>query len=171
MDALTQQDKATAALALVTDRAGVAVGDLARTQDFAANRMKQYRAGVQSLKDNIALLFTKAVQPLISVFGQLGKELSKSTPTFQRWGDKVEAHMKKVAKAWAPIKKAWRAMWDLAKTSFKGIADIIKAFRVDSVGPKGLGGYLGILNEIVKYYTTLAVATSAEPKHLSLIHI
>src|SRR5690606_10879787 len=38
---LTQEEKAIATLALITERAGVAVGDLERTQDSAANRARR----------------------------------------------------------------------------------------------------------------------------------
>ncbi len=53
-EALTQQEKATASLQLITEKAGVAVGDLARTQDSAANQARRLRAEFQTMKEDIA---------------------------------------------------------------------------------------------------------------------
>lgn len=59
---LTAQEKAAASLALITERAGVAVGDLARTQDSAANRARAVAAELQNIKDTIA----SALLPVLS---------------------------------------------------------------------------------------------------------
>ncbi len=60
--ALTQQEKATATLQLITERAGVAVGDLARTQDSAANRARALGAMLRTIRDEIAV----ALLPVLS---------------------------------------------------------------------------------------------------------
>lgn len=52
---LTQQEKVTATLSLITERMGVAVGDLARTQDSAANQARRLGAEVQTLKEEMAV--------------------------------------------------------------------------------------------------------------------
>lgn len=59
--ALTQQDKATASLKLITEKAGVAVGDLERTQDSAANQMRQIQARFQDLRDELAIELLPAI--------------------------------------------------------------------------------------------------------------
>ena len=41
---LTDAERATATLALITDKAGVAIGDLDRTQESAANQARRLRA-------------------------------------------------------------------------------------------------------------------------------
>lgn len=53
-DALTQQEKATATLELITKKAGVAVGDLERTSSSSANRTRQVWAGVQTMLDGLS---------------------------------------------------------------------------------------------------------------------
>lgn len=62
-DTLTQQEKATAVLALVTEQAGVAIGDLARTESSAANQAKQTAAELQNIKETIS----SALLPAMSV--------------------------------------------------------------------------------------------------------
>lgn len=62
VSALTDQDRAAASLQLITERAGVAVGDLARTQDSAANRARQLGAEIQNVKETIGT----ALLPVIS---------------------------------------------------------------------------------------------------------
>lgn len=75
--ALTQQEKATATLQLITERAGVAVGDLARTQDSAANTARRVEARLGDLRDKIA-------QALLPAFAQLMGELDS---TGEMWDD------------------------------------------------------------------------------------
>lgn len=80
---LTQQEKATATLTLITERAGVAVGDLNRTQDSAANRAKQVKAA-------FADQFNQLSTDLIPVLEQL-------LPLFQELADKAAAMTARVA--------------------------------------------------------------------------
>ncbi len=58
---LTNQEKATATLQLITERAGFAVGDLARTQDSAANQARALGAELKNLRDNIAVSLLPAL--------------------------------------------------------------------------------------------------------------
>ena len=51
---LTNQEKATATLQLITERAGFAIGDLVRTQDSAANQARALAAELQNLANEIA---------------------------------------------------------------------------------------------------------------------
>lgn len=66
-DTLTQQEKATATLALITERAGPALGDLARTQDSIANRTRAAMAQLGTLKETLAVqlvpIIARAVIP------------------------------------------------------------------------------------------------------------
>ena len=59
--ALTTQEKATATLQLITERSGVAIGDLARTQDSAANHARRLGAEIQNLKEDFAVALTPAL--------------------------------------------------------------------------------------------------------------
>lgn len=51
---LTQLEKAEATLTLITEKAGVAVGDLGRTQDSAANTARRVTAAFRQLREDIA---------------------------------------------------------------------------------------------------------------------
>ncbi len=64
---LTQQEKATASLQLITERAGVAVGDLARTQDSAANQARALSAELQNMKDDISVGLLPAFSSLLKI--------------------------------------------------------------------------------------------------------
>jgi len=59
--ALTDQERATATLQLITERAGTAVGDLARTQNSAANVMRRIIAAAQDLWQVLGEVFTTAL--------------------------------------------------------------------------------------------------------------
>lgn len=54
---LTQQEKAAATLSLIYDRAGVAVGDLERTQDSAANTSRRVQAQLKNISEELATEF------------------------------------------------------------------------------------------------------------------
>lgn len=62
---LTQVEKATATLALISERAGVAVGDLDRTMGSAANVAKRVRSDFINLRDAIAVAVLPAIADLI----------------------------------------------------------------------------------------------------------
>jgi len=56
-DQLTQEEKAAATLSLIYDRAGVAVGDLERTQDSAANTARRVEASLQNVAEELSTQF------------------------------------------------------------------------------------------------------------------
>lgn len=63
-DAMTRQGKATATLELITERAGVAVGDLERTQDSTANTARRVSAEIREQAQTFA-------QQLLPVYGMV----------------------------------------------------------------------------------------------------
>ena len=89
---LTQEEKATATLALITERAGVAVGDLARTMESPANRARKLAAEFLDLRDSIA-------KGLLPAFGVVLEELGESVGGFDGLGRAVESNGAKIA-AW-----------------------------------------------------------------------
>jgi len=120
---LTQQEKATATLALVKERAGVAIGDLARTQDSAANQARALGAEIQNVKERIATALLPAFEVIIpkvrAFVGQIGEMTDKLTTS----GVSV--------KAWAQVAvSAFNAVWDTVKL----VGATIKEFG------EGLGG-------------------------------
>ena len=72
---LTQQERATATLALITKRAGVAIGDLDRTQSSAANQAKQLGAEIQNLKEEMSTSLVPAFTVGISKTNEFIKGL------------------------------------------------------------------------------------------------
>jgi len=72
---LTRQQKAVATLALIQDRAGDAVGDLARTQDSAANAARRVEATFRQMRENIA-------RDLLPVFESLTMFLDENRQGF-----------------------------------------------------------------------------------------
>jgi hypothetical protein len=76
--ALTQAEKATATLAIITEKAGVAVGDLTRTQDSSANIARRLSARFRDMRDTIA----ESLMPAMSQLLQLMDENSDALDTF-----------------------------------------------------------------------------------------
>lgn len=72
---LTDQEKATASLQLITERAGFAIGDLARTQDSAANQARQLGAEIQNIKEDISAALLPVMSVGIEKFGAFIKGL------------------------------------------------------------------------------------------------
>jgi methyl-accepting chemotaxis protein len=76
---LTQEEKAMATLALITERAGVAIGDLERTQDSSANTARRLAARFQNMKELIAT-------GLMPIFGELLTAIENLTGGFENSG-------------------------------------------------------------------------------------
>lgn len=104
---LTQEEKALATLSLITERAGVAVGDLARTQDSAANRAKRLSAQFRDIREAIAV-------SLLPVFNVVMREIEGmlgGTATFIEW-----------LKTSAPVMTAWA---EVGVAAFKAVASAL----------------------------------------------
>ena len=63
---LTQQEKATASLQLITEKAGVAVGDLDRTSGSAANVFRRLVARFKEIRDAIATALMPAFRHILT---------------------------------------------------------------------------------------------------------
>lgn len=59
---LTKQEKATAALQLITEAAGVAIGDMERTQDSMANTAKRISSQLETLRTLFGEMFVEAIR-------------------------------------------------------------------------------------------------------------
>lgn len=73
VDQLTQQDKATATLELITQKAGVAIGDLARTSDSASNVAKRLRARFKEIGETFATEMQPSLEELLPLFEKLAE--------------------------------------------------------------------------------------------------
>ena len=71
---LTEQERATARLQLITERAGVAIGDLDRTQDSAANTARRIAARFRDIRETIATGLLPVFEELLPLFDQLSRK-------------------------------------------------------------------------------------------------
>jgi hypothetical protein len=90
---LTMQEKATASLQLITERAGVAVGDLARTQDSAANKAKRFGAQFREIAEAFATALMPAFKQVLgkveentTAFEALKQKIIDNTSIISAWG-------------------------------------------------------------------------------------
>lgn len=123
--ALTQQEKATATLALISERAGVSVGDLARTMESPANKARRIAAEFGDLRDDIST-------GLLPAMGAILEELEGTSGGFDKIGMAVKAN--------APVIAEW-ARFTLAalKTVSAAIAfPIVLAYNLGEVIGKNL---------------------------------
>tara|TARA_R110000765_G_scaffold350091_3_gene440173 strand:+ start:3191 stop:4930 length:1740 start_codon:yes stop_codon:yes gene_type:complete len=118
---LTSQEKATATLTLMTEKAGVAVGDLDRTQGSAANVAKKLFAQFKELRDVLA-------QALMPVFREILTAISNNSSKFDEMKEKIKANSNVIV-AWGRV--AVSAFMFVAKTIMAPITligNLIQAF-------------------------------------------
>jgi 6-pyruvoyl-tetrahydropterin synthase len=115
--ALTQQEKATATLALITERAGVAVGDLGRTMNSPANTARRLAAQVLTVRDSIAHALLPAMAVVLGELSALGgnagftglaTKIQESSTAIAAWAQFAVETFKTVAMAIAaPVRIAF----------------------------------------------------------------
>lgn len=69
--ALTDQEKATATLALIQERASFMIGNLADTQDSAANRARALGARLREMQELLARAFLPALEEVLGTLGDI----------------------------------------------------------------------------------------------------
>lgn len=148
--ALTQEEKAHATLALITERAGVAVGDLARTKDSAANRARKLRADVLNLRNSFATALQPALgvvlNELVKVSGSegiagLSAKIKESSPIIAAWATFAVESFKTVAMAIAaPV----RIAFNLGQVIGKVLVAAVQTMKGDLDGAREtLGSVVG----------------------------
>lgn len=141
---LTQQERAAATMALIAERAGVAVGDLARTQDSAANRARRLAAQFGNVKEALAT----ALLPAFEVF------LGELTGGVDGIGDFVDR-----LRGSGPVVASWARV---AVESFRFAFDAIQlliggAFNLGET----IGGILRAAWQLLRGEVTMAKETLA----------
>jgi hypothetical protein len=106
---LTQEEKAIATLGLIAERAGVAIGDLDRTQDSAANRARRLGAEFRNIREAIA----SALLPVFEVFLREIENMIGGTATFLEW-----------LKTSAPVMTAWA---EVGVAAFRAVGEAVAA--------------------------------------------
>lgn len=92
---LTTEDKAMASLALITEKAGVAVGDLERTSSSAANVFRRLASRFKEIRD----AFTTALMPM---FAKILEDLEANEQKFLDFRDKIIENTA-VISAWGTV--------------------------------------------------------------------
>jgi len=100
---LTAQEKATATLALITEKAGVAVGDLDRTQDSAANTAKRVQARVADLRAEIATAALPVFAELLGALDDASSSFDTLTDAIQSFGKGLKTGIQVVQVAGAEL--------------------------------------------------------------------
>lgn len=145
---LTQQEKATATLQLITERAGVAVGDLARTMDSPANRARALTAKLLTLRDSMAHALLPAMGVVLEEVGnsvggfdQFGRTLEENSGVIAAWAKFTVAAVKTVALALAaPI----RIAFNLGQVIGRVLVAAVQAMRGNFSGAREtLGAMVG----------------------------
>jgi len=116
---LTQEEKAQATLALITERAGVAVGDLARTKDSAANRARKLAADIQTVKERLSASLMPAMEAVLGLLVQ--------------WVDKTEEWVRKFTDGITTLSQALRGV----NVEFVAIRESIEATLAASPDKEG----------------------------------
>lgn len=89
---LTDQERATATLAIITEKAGVAMGDAERTADSAARTAVRAARDFRQLKEDLAVVATEGLEPLADAIADLGTKLNENRDEIQGFArDAVEA--------------------------------------------------------------------------------
>ena len=104
----TQLEKATASLQLITERAGVAVGDQDRTMNSAANVAKRLRSRFIDLRDTIGTA-------MLPAFAQMLGAMDDNTEKFEEMEDAIRDSSGLII-SWA----------NLLKESFEAVASAVK---------------------------------------------
>lgn len=76
---LTQQERATATLQLITERAGRAIGDLDRTSDSAANTARRVRAQFGNIVEDFSIKMIPVFASLLPLLEELAGKVAKLT--------------------------------------------------------------------------------------------
>lgn len=173
---LTQQEKVTATLALITERAGVAVGDLGRTMDSPANRARKLTADLLTVRDSIA----HGLLPAFSVFldalsgsdanlKRFGNTLKDNSARVMAWAKFTVEALKFVAEAFmAPIRAAFEfgqmigrlgtAYLSMLKGDVQGVSDALQLLRGDFGQFLDVGA--GVVDRFVAMHDAAAAAWS-----------
>lgn len=158
--ALTNQERAAATMALIAERAGVAVGDLARTQDSAANRARQLSAQFGNVKESLAVALLPALEVFLEELGggvggmdDFVGRLRSSGPVVAAWArvavesftfafDAVKLLIGGAFNLGQAIGEVLRAAFMLLSGDIRGAKDALAAAGQEFIQTADLGGQL-----------------------------
>jgi len=137
---LTQQEKATATLALITEKAGSAVGDLNRTQGSAANVAKRLKTRFLEIRDAVSTALMPAFKEILTSleeneqkFIDLKDEILENSGVISAWAMVFVESVKFVGMFILGVIRNIQNMGEI----FVNVADMAKnAGRLDWAGVK-----------------------------------
>lgn len=152
---ITRQDKALATLALISERAGVAMGDLGRTMDSPANQARRIRAEFLTFRDDVAHALLPALTVIMQEIGMLsgsegfaglGEAISQNSQRIAAWAKFAVETFKTVALAMAaPI----RIAFNLGEVIGKVLVASVQALKGDfEAARETMGSILGDFGDI-----------------------
>lgn len=153
------QSRAAVTLELITRKAGVAVGDLARTSDSAANRSRALQAELRQVREEIAVALLPVFEDLLAVGVDLLPVIRDMANALTGTGEATTAAGEAVAMAVDDIRQlidiltlAYRAA-DWLRESVNGLVpsignDLARAVR-DAINP--LGGLVEKLSQAARW--------------------
>ena len=118
-DALTRQGKATATLELITERAGVAIGDLERTQDSTANTARRVSAELREQAETFAQMLLPTFGFVLSALDDIIKKSAGGAAALSRFA--AEGVFETVAKLVELIRAVLRATDAIAAATGAGV--------------------------------------------------
>ena len=140
---ITQEEKAQATLTLINQKAGVAVGDLARTQNSAANQAKRMSGDFQTIKETVSAALLPALQSFAGVINRLAGAFRDNEETIKKWARGAGVVI--------------LALFEAVKAPFKGFMAMFRFWK--TIVDEGLGG----AKDAIKQYVVDVKDVFAEP--------
>jgi hypothetical protein len=149
---LTQQELAAARLTLVYEKAGVALGDLERTQGSTANRLRQFTAAWRELKEAIGFAIVGA--------SEADSLLERMTITIRRlteWVDRNHGSFEALADVLRLVARALLAVVNITNRTIEiltggltvALGAVVKAFAGTTRSVVGAGNAVAWFFELV----------------------
>ena len=131
--ALTAQEKATATLALISEKAGVAVGDLDRTQGSAANVARRLAAQFKEIRNAIATALMPAFQQILDRlagskdrFDDIKNAIIESSGLISAW---ASLFINSLRLMFQPLKLVVTMLWNMVQIAVDATKVIGNLFR------------------------------------------
>lgn len=105
-DEVTKADRAYASYAIAVEQSGKAIGDLERTQDSAANKVRQQKADFKELQEEIGIKLVPVLEDLLEVLNTLAPVIITAADAAGRVVDPVSAAAEETARLREEARKA-----------------------------------------------------------------
>jgi len=148
---LTQEEKAMATLQLITERAGVAVGDLERTQGSAANRARKLAAEFKTMAEQMANALMPAFNVLLERLTETTAKMQTSKDVLREIGESIAVVVQAVVTVVSTVANTIELILDGA---VKTIVELL-AFALDA-----WNGFAQAVNDDIPNWVPFELATA-----------